>query len=121
VQRGRTLTRLGRPADARAAFDRAVQLAPKWPFAFENRGAFRHFERDLEGAASDFLRAVELAPSEAYPRQMLARVRFEQGRRDEALRQVDEAIRLAPEDASLRELRKSLQESPIPATQNKAP
>jgi hypothetical protein len=48
-------------------------------------------------------------------------VRFEQGRRDEALRQVDEAIRLAPEDTSLRELRKSLQESPIPATQNKAP
>lgn len=121
VQRGRTLARLGRAADARAAFDRAVQLAPQWPFAFENRGAFRHFERNLEGAASDFLRAVELAPSEAYPRQMLARVRFEQGRRDEALRQVDEAIRLSPEDASLRELRKSLQESPIPATQNKAP
>ena len=121
VQRGRTLARLGRPAEARAAFDRAVKLGPSWPFAFENRGAFRHFERDLDGAAADFLRAIELAPTAAYPRQMLARVRFEQGRRDEALRQVDEAIRLAPQDASLTELRKSLQESPIPASSKKTP
>lgn len=121
VQRGRTLARLGRPAEARAAFDRAVQLGPSWPFAFENRGAFRHFERDLDGAAADFLRAIELAPSAAYPRQMLARVRFEQGRRDEALRLVDEAIRLAPQDASLPELRKSLQESPIPTPSKKTP
>jgi len=121
VQRGRTLARLGRPDEARAAFNRAVQLGPSWPFAFENRGAFRHFERDLDGAAADFLRAIELAPSAAYPRQMLARVRFEQGKRDEALRHLEEAIRLSPDDTSLQDLRKSLQESPVPDTPNKTP
>ena len=45
-----------------ADFDRAVELAPRYAEAYNNRGAARHELGDDAGAIADYDRALEFGP-----------------------------------------------------------
>lgn len=67
VNLGRVLRRQDRHAEARQAFDLAVQRAPSDPAALLGRGLTRAATHDVRGAEQDFRRAAELAPNDAEP------------------------------------------------------
>ncbi|HSB61289.1 MAG TPA: POTRA domain-containing protein, partial [Vicinamibacteria bacterium] len=76
--------REARFAEAAAAFDRAVDLAPARPEAWVERGGLRFLEGRYEDAARDLAHAVALR-EDAYARDLLASALFLAGRPDAAL------------------------------------
>lgn len=83
---------LTRPADALAAFDRALALDGTHAKAHNNRGAaLQQLGRAAEAEAA-FRRALELAPDEALPYANLANVLDQQFRTAEALQVYDLAL-----------------------------
>jgi tetratricopeptide (TPR) repeat protein len=44
-------------------FNRAIQLDPNFPYAYDGRGAIKVVENDVQGALSDFNRAIQLDPN----------------------------------------------------------
>ena len=93
-------------ADFRAA-DLALQRDEK-PGArflfFTNRGVLRWKQQRLAEAAADLEQAVALRSNQFRPRVNLAGVYAEQGKGQEAVRQLDAAIELAPNDRLLSKL-----------------
>jgi lipoprotein NlpI len=63
VKSGEALAALGRPDEALKAYDKAVEAAPKNVVVHNDRGAFRRFRGDLEGAVADFSKSLELDPN----------------------------------------------------------
>jgi len=59
---GEVLFGVGRSAEALTVFDQALALDPDYVHALHGRGHARQTTGDLEGARSDFERAVEQAP-----------------------------------------------------------
>jgi tetratricopeptide (TPR) repeat protein len=56
------LIRLNRPDDAIAACTRAIEIDARNAKAYYNRAVAREATKDLDGAARDFRKAVELDP-----------------------------------------------------------
>ncbi|GAA3104138.1 tetratricopeptide repeat protein [Streptosporangium carneum] len=94
-----------RPERARAAFDRALEIAPELATAWANRGALAFETGDAEGAVADFTRALEPGadPVLLFNRAMALRAL---GREEEAVADLTRAFDLAPDDD---EIRKALQ------------
>jgi tetratricopeptide (TPR) repeat protein len=70
--------RFPKSADAESAFadlNKAVELDPRDAFAYSYRGGLHYFINDLDAAAAEFKRAVELRPDHAWFRSMLDHVR----------------------------------------------
>jgi predicted TPR repeat methyltransferase len=65
-------------------------------------------EGDHPAAAEHFRRAVEQAPRDVPFRVALAGALAASGRRPAAIDQIDEALRIAPEDATLLRLRSEM-------------
>ncbi|WP_395645989.1 tetratricopeptide repeat protein [Terricaulis sp.] len=61
--RGYAYDRLGRTQQARADYDRALQLDPRNAFANSNRGTLRLNARDYAGAVTDFTQALAVRES----------------------------------------------------------
>lgn len=82
----RTRDSLGKPDEALEALDQMIELEQGYGPAFWVRGEWRFGRGDVDGAESDFARAVELQPDEPAGHVGLARVHLERG---EAQRAVD--------------------------------
>lgn len=69
----------GKLDDARAAYDRAIELEPKRGEAWIGRARVRLAKKDLPGARTDLDQAVALLPQEGLAQFERGRVRFAQG------------------------------------------
>jgi len=92
-QLGYAYTGLGRTADARAEYQRATELDPKMSEAFLNLG-LSELASDPAAAVAPLQRAVELMPSEAQPKIILASALARSGKLDDAIRQYQAANEL---------------------------
>lgn len=86
----------GRGADARAAFDRALALDPRYDNAWAWRGTLRLAEGDAPGALADLDRALKLRPT-ARAEHDRARVLRALKRWPESLDALERAVRLNPD------------------------
>lgn len=90
--RGR-LNDAGLQAEAAAASEAAVRLAPDYPASHLARGYFEQMMRgDMDVAGTSFRRARELAPNDGGTAMFLALYLRQLGRHDESVALVDEAI-----------------------------
>ncbi len=83
-----------RPAAA-AAYDAAIKRWPDEPHAWLGRGNITYADGDRSGAADAYLRAIQLEPEDAAPRNNLAQLLADAGCADEARQQVERAAALA--------------------------
>lgn len=88
---------MGRKDEALRAYDRAIALMPMSSWAAGQRAQARYWFKDLAGAATDYDRAVELAPEDAHLRFNFAVTLDALGRRKEALSQLDIVAVQSPE------------------------
>ena len=92
-----------RLAEARAAAERAVELAPDLVEGWMILTSIRFFrEWDFEGASTACRRAIELDPRNTSARQRYVDILRVQGRMDEARFEIGQAIELQPAAAPLR-------------------
>jgi serine/threonine protein kinase/Flp pilus assembly protein TadD len=103
--RGHTLLALGRPAEAVAAFDQAVQAGVADPFVFNNRGMAHYALGQLEPAIRDYTEASRLSPSDPVIRYNRGVAYARRGDDVRALLDLDLAIRLKPDYARAYEAR----------------
>jgi protein O-GlcNAc transferase len=89
--------RVGRLDEARAAADRAVNLAPGEPAAWNNRGLVRLDRDDPAGAEADFRAAVERRPDYGRGWYNLAQALIAQARPTEAIGILSELLRRQPD------------------------
>lgn len=92
---------LGRPAEARATLERAIQLAPRFaPAHIQLGNSYLMFEpRDLARAEQHIRRAVELEPNEAYTHDFMGDVYRAQNRLAEARAEYARMAELDPSRA----------------------
>jgi CRISPR-associated protein Csy1 len=86
----------GRLEAARASIARAIAIGGARPVFLMLEGGVLHDMGDLAGAAARFARAALDKPEWAAPHLELGRVRLDQGRPDEALRELQAAVNLDP-------------------------
>ncbi|MHB1556071.1 MAG: protein kinase domain-containing protein [Isosphaeraceae bacterium] len=103
--RGHTLLALGRPAEAVAAFDRAVQAGISDPFVFNNRGLAHFALGQLDPAIRDYTEASRLRPNDPVIRYNRGVAYARRGDDVRALLDFDLAIRLRPDYARAYEAR----------------
>jgi Flp pilus assembly protein TadD len=88
-----------RRAEARDAYQRALDLKPAWVEARLNLGTLLYEEGHIEEAEVEFRLAVELDPKHPLARFDLAVVLDEQNRSEEAREHLLEALRISPDYA----------------------
>lgn len=95
--RGLRNERDGRFAAARADYQKAILVNPKYANAYNNRGNIRFWNDDIDGAIADYTTAVRLNPNfcEAYCNRGMARQRL--GCYDEARVDYNMAISMNPD------------------------
>jgi tetratricopeptide (TPR) repeat protein len=105
---GVALMARGDLAGARACFDRALLLLPRYSTLQVNFGIVNAALGDQEAAARSFARALELGPDQPESHYFYARWLVGRGRGPEALEHLDTTIRLAPAFETAYVLRQSL-------------
>ncbi|MBS1850084.1 MAG: hypothetical protein JST79_04180 [Acidobacteria bacterium] len=106
-QRGSALEQLGKPAEARAAYQQAIVVMERNHESFGEpyQGIARLvLDSDPQAALPYARQAVEAGPGEASNHLLLAKVQDRLGNRAEALREARSAATLSPEDANPRYL-----------------
>ena len=105
IKRAECLVILNENPQAEAAYDKAVQLAPKNAIVFNERGAFRRRNGQRDGAVADFSKAIELQPklTVAYVNRAIAL--SEQNLWEAAETDLNQALELSPDQASTLRLR----------------
>lgn len=96
IDKGVSLTNLGRPEEALACHDRALGIVPDSARAWINKGAAFGTLEQWEQCLASYERGVELAPDVAYAWAGKARVLSHLGRPDEALICYDRALAINP-------------------------
>ncbi len=100
INRGLALLALKRPADAMVDMDQAVALQPTLAVAYNNRGVVRRALGDMDAAAQDYLKAIELAGDAAIDAHgNLATYFFETQQYERAVAYYEKAIAVQPDDA----------------------
>lgn len=105
---GELLTEAKRPAEAAAAFERAIELAAKagrvpWGLWFQRGGAYEA-AGDFARAEPDLRQALALAPREPIVLNYLGYALADRGLKlDEATRLLEEALRRAPNSAAIQD------------------
>ncbi len=103
--RARAAAAQGRARDARALFDRAVELKPNDPLPFLQRARYNAQDEDqFNDALSDVDRAIRLQPEMITARRMKAEMLASRGRTSEAVSELRRAVQAAPENDELRSL-----------------
>ncbi len=100
-QLGYAFAGLKREQDAKAEFSRAIALDPKMAAAHLNLGLVL-MDSDPAAAASSFIRAAELQPSESRPRFLAGFALERAGKFPEAIEQYRAALALTPNDYEAR-------------------
>ncbi|HVM61547.1 MAG TPA: tetratricopeptide repeat protein [Verrucomicrobiae bacterium] len=93
---GTALAADGRPAEAVANYQRAVQLRPDYAMAWANWGVALGMEGKLDDAVTKLEKAIELNPRSAYAHYNLGLAFSKQGRPTLANAQFHEALRVDP-------------------------
>lgn len=88
----------GRPQDARATVQRALQLLPNDGDALNVLASIAHAQGDLPTAARDYGRAIEAQPYNIEARLARAAIQFDLGRDADAWTDIDFLTRNAPSD-----------------------
>ena len=100
---GLALAASGRFAEAASIFRTVVESDPANLGARRNLTAALLDSQDPRSAETEARRAIEASPGTAVFYDLLGRALATQGRYDEAIVQLREALRLAPEDGEIRE------------------
>jgi superkiller protein 3 len=93
---GVALTRLQQPAEARAAFEHAIRLAPQWSLPFLQLGQLHVAGGNLAGAVPYLEKAARFNPQSMQIRWTLARAYRLSGRASDFERQAKEMIQADP-------------------------
>ncbi|MCC7010758.1 MAG: tetratricopeptide repeat protein [Acidobacteria bacterium] len=93
---GAVLSRLGRRADAIAAWREAVRVQPSLASAHANLGVALGAEGDVDGGIAALDRALALDAGQAPWHLAIARLLIRRGRTDEAVQHLQTALRLDP-------------------------
>ncbi len=83
-----------------AYYTELIRINPQYAAAYNNRGAVRKAQGDLDGAIADYTEAIRLNPQHAIAYYNRGAVRKAQGDLDGAMTDYDETIRLNPQSAS---------------------
>jgi tetratricopeptide (TPR) repeat protein len=106
--RGHTLLACGRPAEAIAAFTKALEAGVSDPLVYNNRGMAHFALNQLDLAIRDYTEASRLSPSDAVIRYNRGVALERRGDDFRALLDFDTAIRLKPDYARAYEARASI-------------
>ncbi len=93
---GDTFGQLHRPADAQAAYDRALQLSPANAEALTNRGSLFFNQKQYAPAEADFRKALTINPKQPESLNNLGLILARQGKPAQALPLIDRAIDAQP-------------------------
>ncbi|MEW6303477.1 MAG: tetratricopeptide repeat protein [Verrucomicrobiota bacterium] len=93
---GQQLEELGRTAEARARFERALEINPRAEEALYNLGLIHFRERDWKRAADYFTRAAQVNPFRAETYIQLGSIQLAEGQPAEALGFFQRAVELSP-------------------------
>ena len=85
-------------------FTRAIELEPRNPFAYKNRGVARNLRGDVEGAIEDYTQAIDLNPRYAVAYTNRGVIRASQGNFRAAIADYEKALRVAPKNWSYRKM-----------------
>lgn len=96
-EQGRIFIQMERYDDARAAYERALQVSPNDPVAIVGLGDVAYFSGDIAGSIPFFQQAAEVDPTYSYAFYSLAYSYFDLEQFDNALRAVREALSIDPE------------------------
>lgn len=89
------------PPARRAAYDKAVELAPRDADVRRTRGLFLMMEGDQDAALADFDVAIEEDPDDVRTREMRGLSLLMAQRTDDALKNFDDALEVAPDSADI--------------------
>ena len=106
--RGRIAAMAGDTATAEKWFAQAIELAPKLPQVYIDRGQARLDRGDLAGALASASQAATLSPHDGDAWTLWGDVLAKQGHAKEALAKYDEALKFAPKWKHLQEARAAL-------------
>ncbi len=101
---GTSLLRMGRAAEARAALREAERRGRRSAVLFDAMGYLESRDGNAAQAAACFRRSLEFDPGLEEARRNLAVLLLDMGRREEAVRLVQEGLALDPGSMGLREL-----------------
>ncbi|MEX0678129.1 MAG: tetratricopeptide repeat protein [Pirellulales bacterium] len=90
----------GRIEEALADLNRAVELNPRYPHAYFNRGELRYTKEDFPGAIDDYTLAIRLGSRAAAVYTSRGHAYYRMQRFGDALRDYGEAIKVDPENAA---------------------
>jgi tetratricopeptide (TPR) repeat protein len=93
----------GRHADAAAAFRQALAIDPASASVRHNLATALLDSGDLEGAMAEAHRNLERHPADAGSYDLIGRALATQGKFDEAITQLEQALRISPGEAAFRE------------------
>jgi tetratricopeptide (TPR) repeat protein len=103
-----SLALLRRPAEARAASDRALELVPDSPTAWTVRANVLNCAHQFAAAEEAATTAIRMQPQNPWNFEIRARSRMQLGRTREALKDADHSLALRPGKASVHALRASI-------------
>jgi tetratricopeptide (TPR) repeat protein len=106
--RGRIAAMAGNTAEAEKWFAQAIELAPKLPQVYTDRGQARLDRGELGGALTDATQAATLSPHDGDAWKLWGDVLAKQGKTKEALAKYDEALKYAPHWKQLKEAREAV-------------
>jgi tetratricopeptide (TPR) repeat protein len=87
-----------KPAKAIALAEARIAKDPKDAFAYNLRGEIQLSQRDFTAAGGSFRKAIELQPLWQTPHSNLAGLFLAQGKKDEAIRELEAAIKANPDN-----------------------
>jgi tetratricopeptide (TPR) repeat protein len=90
--------RTKKPASAIALAEARIAKNPKDAFAYNLRGEIQLSQRDFAAAEGSFRKAIELQPVWQAPHNNLAGLFLVQGKKDEAIRELEAAIKANPDN-----------------------
>jgi len=105
MNRGIGYSEAGRPEEAIADFNRAIELNTDNPMAYANRAVVQQRLGHLEEALADFNRAIELHPNDHQYYLDRATVKIRLGKFAEAIEDLNRSLELSPESAEATYLR----------------
>ena len=97
VTRGDAYTALGKPAEAKAAYEQAIKLSPDAPLALIGLAKIAYFNKDIEGASRLVDQAIAKNPQSTEALVAKADLLRAQNKNDEALAAYDAALKIKPD------------------------